>query len=84
MVESARETQEKERPDDCSPSNKFSTSTSTKKKRNRKKKQPPRRRQDRLRALKKLHGSKELGTVTVDMCIGGMRGITVRVFFAIE
>lgn len=34
--------------------------------------------QDRLRSLKKAHGSKELGNVTVDMCIGGMRGITVR------
>lgn len=45
--------------------------------RKKKSKKPPHNRQDRLRALKKLHGSKELGTVTVDMCIGGMRGITV-------
>jgi citrate synthase len=33
--------------------------------------------QERLKALKKAHGSKPLGEVTVDMCIGGMRGITV-------
>ena len=33
--------------------------------------------QERLKALKKAHGSKELGKVTVDMAIGGMRGITV-------
>ena len=35
--------------------------------------------QERLKALKKTHGSKELGKVTVDMAIGGMRGITVCV-----
>lgn len=33
--------------------------------------------QERLKALKKAHGGKELGKVTVDMAIGGMRGITV-------
>ena len=33
--------------------------------------------QERLKALRKTHGSKELGKVTVDMTIGGMRGITV-------
>jgi citrate synthase len=33
--------------------------------------------QERLKALKKGHGSKSLGEVTVDMCIGGMRGIPV-------
>ncbi|PNW75148.1 hypothetical protein CHLRE_12g514750v5 [Chlamydomonas reinhardtii] len=31
--------------------------------------------QERLKALKKGHGSKSLGEVTVDMAIGGMRGI---------
>jgi len=31
--------------------------------------------QERLKALKKNHGTKALGHVTVDMCIGGMRGI---------
>ena len=34
--------------------------------------------QERLKAIKKQYGSKELGKVTVDMTIGGMRGITVR------
>lgn len=33
--------------------------------------------QDRLKAIKKQYGSRELGKVTVDMTIGGMRGITV-------
>ena len=33
--------------------------------------------QERLKALRKEHGSKELGKVTTDMVIGGMRGITV-------
>mgnify|MGYP001806842356 CR=1 FL=1 len=33
--------------------------------------------QERLKALKKGHGSKSLGEVTVDMAIGGMRGIPV-------
>jgi hypothetical protein len=33
--------------------------------------------QERLKALKKAYGSKALGEVTVDMCIGGMRGIPV-------
>ncbi|KAK9916173.1 hypothetical protein WJX75_009710 [Coccomyxa subellipsoidea] len=32
--------------------------------------------QERLKAIKKTHGGKELGKVTVDMAIGGMRGIT--------
>ncbi|GLC45072.1 hypothetical protein PLESTB_001465500 [Pleodorina starrii] len=31
--------------------------------------------QERLKALKKTHGAKSLGDVTVDMAIGGMRGI---------
>lgn len=31
--------------------------------------------QARLKAIKSAHGSKTLGEVTVDMCIGGMRGI---------
>lgn len=31
--------------------------------------------QERLKAIKKTHGSKKLGDVTVDMTIGGMRGI---------
>lgn len=34
--------------------------------------------QERLKAIKKQYGSKELGKVTVDMTIGGMRGITVN------
>lgn len=34
--------------------------------------------QERLKALKKGYGKKELGTVTLDMAIGGMRGIPVR------
>lgn len=34
--------------------------------------------QERLKAIKKEHGGKEVGAVTVDMVIGGMRGITVR------
>lgn len=33
--------------------------------------------QDRVKALKKEHGSKVLGQVTVDQAIGGMRGIPV-------
>ncbi len=37
--------------------------------------------QERLKALKKTHGSKSLGDVTVDMCIGGMRGIPVSSWF---
>eukprot|EP00882_Tetradesmus_deserticola_P029565 GHRQ01033129.1.p1 GENE.GHRQ01033129.1~~GHRQ01033129.1.p1 ORF type:complete len:139 (+),score=9.88 GHRQ01033129.1:196-612(+) len=35
--------------------------------------------QARLKSIKKQLGSKSLGEVTVDMCIGGMRGIPVRV-----
>eukprot|EP00798_Chlamydomonas_sp_ICE-L_P005115 gene5115-34918_t len=31
--------------------------------------------QARLKAIKKMHGTKPLGTTSVDMCIGGMRGI---------
>jgi hypothetical protein len=34
--------------------------------------------QARLKSLKKEHGSKVLGETTVDMAIGGMRGIPVR------
>jgi hypothetical protein len=34
------------------------------------------REQQRLKALKQEHGSKELHNVTVNMVIGGMRGIT--------
>lgn len=34
------------------------------------------REQERLKALKKAHGSKELHSVNVNMVIGGMRGIT--------
>ena len=34
--------------------------------------------QERLKGLKKAHGSMELGKTTLDMVIGGMRGITVR------
>lgn len=34
--------------------------------------------QERLKKLKKEHGSLPLGNVTLDMVIGGMRGITVR------
>ena len=33
--------------------------------------------QERLKKIKKELGSKEVGKVTVDMVIGGMRGITV-------
>lgn len=33
--------------------------------------------QARLKAIKKAHGSKKLGDVTVDMALGGMRGIPV-------
>ena len=33
--------------------------------------------QERLKLLKKNHGEKKLGEVTVGMCIGGMRGINV-------
>jgi hypothetical protein len=36
--------------------------------------------QERLKTLKKTYGSKELGKVTVDMAIGGMRGITVSLY----
>ncbi|KAK9812133.1 hypothetical protein WJX73_009895 [Symbiochloris irregularis] len=32
--------------------------------------------QERLKALKKAHGGKEVGKITADMVIGGMRGIT--------
>ncbi len=32
---------------------------------------------ERLKAIKKNHGDKELGKVTVNMLIGGMRGIPV-------
>ncbi|QDZ20183.1 citrate synthase [Chloropicon primus] len=32
--------------------------------------------QERLKAIKKAHGDKVIGDVTVGMCIGGMRGIT--------
>ena len=35
--------------------------------------------QERLKNIKKQYGSKELGKVTVDMTIGGMRGITVTI-----
>ncbi len=39
---------------------------------------PPRLRlQERLKGLKKAHGSMEMGATTLDMVIGGMRGITV-------
>lgn len=34
------------------------------------------REQERLKAIKKEHGTKELHAVTVNMAIGGMRGIT--------
>lgn len=34
--------------------------------------------QERLKALKKGYGSKEIGNVTAEKVIGGMRGITVR------
>ena len=34
--------------------------------------------QERLKAIKKNHGSKVIGEVNVGMCIGGMRGIKVR------
>jgi len=34
--------------------------------------------QERLKKLKKEHGKKELGAVTLDMTIRGMRGIPVR------
>jgi len=34
--------------------------------------------QARLKHLKKTIGAQKLGDVTVDMAIGGMRGITVR------
>ena len=33
--------------------------------------------QERLKAIRKEHGGKELGNVTVSMLIGGMRGIPV-------
>ncbi len=33
--------------------------------------------QERLKKLKKEHGSKELGSCTVEAAIGGMRGIPV-------
>lgn len=33
--------------------------------------------QAKLKAIKKAHGAKELGVTTVDMCMGGMRGIPV-------
>ena len=33
--------------------------------------------QERLKAIKKNYGDKELGKVTVNMLIGGMRGIPV-------
>ena len=33
--------------------------------------------QERLKAIKKSYGSKQMGGVSVDMVIGGMRGITV-------
>jgi hypothetical protein len=35
--------------------------------------------QAKLKAVKKEHGSKVLGNVSVDMAIGGMRGIPVSV-----
>lgn len=38
--------------------------------------------QERLKALKKNYGSKEVGNVTAEKVIGGMRGITVR-FYAV-
>lgn len=34
--------------------------------------------QDRLKRIKKEHGSFEMGKVDVNMVIGGMRGVTVR------
>lgn len=33
--------------------------------------------QERLKTLKKTLGAKSMGEVTVDQCIGGMRGIPV-------
>ncbi len=33
-----------------------------------------------MKSIKKTHGSQELGKVTVDMAIGGMRGITVSTY----
>jgi hypothetical protein len=33
--------------------------------------------QERLKSLKKQYGGVSLGEVTIDMCIGGMRGIPV-------
>eukprot|EP00955_Chlamydomonas_euryale_P109031 365900-Chlamydomonas_euryale.AAC.21 len=33
--------------------------------------------QAHLKAIKKAHGGQKLGDVTVDMALGGMRGITV-------
>ena len=39
--------------------------------------------QERLKAIKKQYGGKELGKVTVDMTIGGMRGITVALLSAL-
>lgn len=39
--------------------------------------------QERLKAIKKNHGEKELGKVTVNMLIGGMRGIPVRLSWRI-
>lgn len=34
--------------------------------------------QEKLKRIKKDLGNKDLGYVTVNMCIGGMRGIPVR------
>lgn len=34
--------------------------------------------QERIKAMKKSIGAKEIGKVTVDMCLGGMRGVPVR------
>ncbi len=34
--------------------------------------------QERLKEIKKTHGNKVIGDVTVNMCIGGMRGINVK------
>lgn len=38
----------------------------------------PRPDQARLKQIKSTYGSKVLGEVTVEQCIGGMRGIPVR------
>ena len=40
--------------------------------------------QERLKALKKGYGSKEVGNVTAEKVIGGMRGITVRTLLSMH